>query len=158
MASILHGLELQGGQTVTGIDHLRDQVREGRFQRGLAVAAACFAIINGAEAYFEHLRGSFSERWMWTPVWLSPFMAAAGFGAYVSARVAKWVLPWVSMVTLIEGVIGFVLHLRALSRMAGHFRNLRFNISMGPPLFAPLLFCSVGLLGLLSCLNRRTED
>ncbi|MGI8551941.1 MAG: hypothetical protein ACR2PL_14315, partial [Dehalococcoidia bacterium] len=102
-----------------------------------------------------HLRGSFSQRWMWTPVWLSPFMAAAGLGAYLSPRLARTVLPFVSFVTLVEGMIGFFLHLRGVSRMAGHFRNLQFNISMGPPLFAPLLFCSVGFLGLLASLMRR---
>ena len=41
--------------------------------------------------------------------------------------------------------------------MPGGFRNLQFNITMGPPLFAPLLFCSVGLLGLIAALLRRRE-
>lgn len=142
-------------EAVAEIAHLRREVGEGRFQRGLAVLAAIFAVLNGGEAFYEHLRGSFAQRWMWTPVWLSPLMAMAGIGAYYSAHVAKWVLPWVSFVTFFEGLAGFILHLRGISRMAGHFRNLQFNIAMGPPLFAPLLFCSVGFLGLLSAFTQR---
>jgi hypothetical protein len=145
-------LQRQSSDTVS---NLRAEVAEGRFQRGLAITAAIFAVLNGGEAYFEHLRGSFSQRWMWTPIWLSPIMAAAGFGAFLSPRAAHRVLPFVSLVTLLEGAIGFFLHLRGISRMAGHFRNLQFNISMGPPIFAPLLFCSVGFLGLLASFMRR---
>ena len=137
------------------IRFLHGEIAEGRFQRGLAMAAAVFAVLNGGEAYFEHLRGSFSQRWMWTPVWLSPIMAGAGAGAYFSPTIARRVLPLVSLVTLVEGAVGFCLHLRGISRMAGHFRNLQFNISLGPPLFAPLLFCSVGFLGLLASMMKR---
>jgi hypothetical protein len=142
----------------SGLTHLRDEVSEGRFQRGLAITAAFFGLLNGGEVYFEHLRGSFSQRWMWTPVWLSPFMVGAGVGAFLSARVARTVLPFVSLVTLVEGVLGFGLHLRGVSRMAGHFRNLQFNVVMGPPLFAPLLFSSVGFLGLLAASLRRERS
>jgi hypothetical protein len=135
--------------------HWRREAADGRLQRGLAITAAAFAVLNGGEAFYEHLRGSFAQRWMWTPVWLSPIMAGAGIGAYFNARVARWVLPWVSLVTLAEGMAGFFFHLRGIARMAGHFRNLRFNVTMGPPIFAPLLFCSVGMLGLLAAFMRR---
>jgi hypothetical protein len=42
--------------------------------------------------------------------------------------------------------------------MPGHFTNLRFNLVMGPPLFAPLLLCSVGLLGLIASLLKGKAD
>ena len=45
-----------------------------------------------------------------------------------------------------------------IRRTPGHFSNLRFNITLGPPLFAPLLFSAVGLLGLIAMLLRREED
>lgn len=150
-------LEQLGDKARAQTGHLQDEIAHGRFQRGLAMAAAFFGLLNGGEVFIEHLRGSYSQRWMWTPVWLSPFMVAAGFGAYWSPRIARTVLPFVSLVTLLEGVIGFGLHLRGISRMAGHFRNLSFNIAVGPPLFAPLLFCSVGFLGLLAALMQREE-
>ncbi len=132
-------------------------VQHGRFQQGLALTSAIFAVLAGGEAYFEHLRGSFNQRWMWTPVWVTPPMVAAAIGAARSRRVAHRVLPLTSAVTLLDGLVGFGLHLRGIRRMPGGFHNLQFNITMGPPLFAPLLFCSVGLLGFVAALLRRRE-
>jgi hypothetical protein len=134
---------------------LAAEIAHGRFQQGLALTSAFFAVLAGGEAYFEHLRGSFNQRWMWTPVWVTPPMVAAGVGAALSRRVASTVLPFVAMVTFLDGLLGFLLHLRGIKRMPGHFTNLRFNLTMGPPLFAPLLFCSVGLLGMIASLLRR---
>ena len=131
------------------------QIAHGRFQRRMALAAAGFAILSGGEAYFEHLRGSYNQRVMWTPVWLTPPMVAAGIGAALSERVARFVLPFVSLATLLDGMVGFLLHLRGIYRMPGGFANLRFNLTLGPPLFAPLLVAAVGLLGLLAALLRR---
>jgi hypothetical protein len=132
-------------------------VAHGRFQRRLALTSAFFAILAGGEAYFEHLRGSFNQRVMWTPVWVTPFMVLAAVGAAASERLARLVLPVVSLVTLLDGMLGFLLHLRGIRQMPGGFANLRFNITMGPPLFAPLLFSSVGLLGFIAALLRRKE-
>jgi hypothetical protein len=67
------------------------------------------------------------------------------------------VLPVVAVVTLLDGLLGFGLHLQGIKRMPGGFENLRFNFTMGPPMFAPLLFCSVGLLGFIASLLRRRE-
>jgi hypothetical protein len=57
----------------------------------------------------------------------------------------------------VDGLLGFGLHLQGIERMPGGFRNLQFNFTMGPPLFAPLLFSSVGLLGFLAALLRRAR-
>ncbi len=130
-------------------------VAHGRFQQGLALTSAVFAVLAGGEAYFEHLRGSFNQQWMWTPVWVTPPMVAAGIGAARSERVARTALPAMAVVTFLDGLLGFGLHLRGIRRMPGGFGNLQFNITMGPPLFAPLLFCSVGLLGFIASLLRR---
>ena len=48
------------------------EVREGRFQRSMAVITAFSAIASGFEAYVQHQRGAFSHWLMWTPVWLTP--------------------------------------------------------------------------------------
>ena len=130
-------------------------VAEGRFQQGLAVVAAGFAVLAGGEAYFEHLRGSFNRRLMWTPIWVTPPMVVAGMGAARSRRVAHRVLPATSVVAFVDGVLGFFLHLQGLKRMPGGSSNLRFGLMMGPPLFAPLLFCAVGLLGMIASVLRR---
>ncbi|HEX6607588.1 MAG TPA: hypothetical protein VF276_11805 [Chloroflexia bacterium] len=141
----------------SALDQFTAAVAHGRFQRRLALTSAFFAILAGGEAYFEHLRGSFNQRVMWTPVWVTPFMVLAAVGAAASERMARRVLPVVSLVTLLDGMLGFLLHLRGIRQMPGGFANLRFNITMGPPLFAPLLFSSVGLLGFVAALLRRKE-
>jgi hypothetical protein len=146
MAHLQHGAEALG-----------DQISQGRFQRGMALIATTLSVLSGGEAYFEHTRGSFNQRWMWTPVWVTPPMVAAGIGALCSERIARVVLPAASLVNLAEGLVGAFLHLRGIYRMPGRFRNFRFNFTMGPPLFAPLLFSAVGLLGLIATLFRRQE-
>jgi hypothetical protein len=136
------------GGLVTSVGH-------GRFQRAMALVSALFAVLAGGEAYAEHLRGSFNRRLMWTPVWVTPPMVVAALGAAVSERVARQVLPIAAAVTFLDGLLGFGLHLQGIQRMPGGLRNLQFNFTMGPPLFAPLLFSSVGLLGLIASLLRR---
>jgi hypothetical protein len=139
-------------------ERLAKRLAHGQFQRIMALVAAFFAILAGGEAYVEHLRGSFSRRWMWTPVWLTPPMVAACLGSALSRRVATEVLPVASAVTFVDGLLGFALHLQGIQRMPGGLRNLQFNFTMGPPVFAPLLFSSVGMLGLIAAVLRRARN
>lgn len=127
----------------------------GSTRRLIAASAAVFAVLAGGEAYFEHLRGSFNQRLMWTPVWATVPMLAAAWGAAVSNDRARRLLPFISAAAFIDGVLGFGLHLRGVRRMPGGLRNLQFNVTMGPPLFAPLLFTAVGLLGFIAALLQR---
>lgn len=152
------------GSDVTGIVGNRgagslarfvSDIADGRFQRGMAVTSASLAVLAGGEAYFEHLRGSFNNRLMWTPVWLTPPMVVAGIVAAASEEAAHVALPAASLVMFGDGLAGFLLHLRGIRDMPGGFSNLDFNMTYGPPLFAPLLFSSVGLLGLIATLMRR---
>lgn len=133
-------------------------ISRGRFQKGMAITSAFFAILAGGEAYFGHMRGSFNQRLMWLPVWATPPMVAAGIGAVWSRSVAKTLLPAASLVNFFVGLIGFFLHLRGIKRMPGGFSNFEFNATMGPPLFVPLLFTSVGLMGLIASLFHRGDD
>ncbi len=133
-------------------------VAHGRFQKGMALTSAFFAILAGGEAYFGHMRGSFNQRLMWLPVWVTPPMVAAGVGTLWSRTVAKTILPVASLVNFFVGLLGFFLHLRGIKRMPGGFSNLEFNSTMGPPLFVPLLFTSVGLMGLIASLFHRRDE
>lgn len=139
------------------LTRLAGRIAAGRFQRGLAIVAAIFAVLAGGEAYVEHLRGSYNQRIMWTPIAVTPPMAIAAVAAARSAEAARTVLPIASAVTFADGLLGFGLHLRGIRRMPGGFSNLRFNTTLGPPLFAPLLFSAVGLLGFVSSLLRRDD-
>lgn len=134
---------------------LRERISEGRFQQLMAFTTAALGVLAGGEAYFEHLRGSFNQKVMWTPVLVTPPLVAAAIGAARSERIARQLLPAASLACFADGALGFVLHLRGIRRMPGGVHNLGFNLAMGPPVFAPLLFCSVGLLGLVAALLRR---
>lgn len=138
-----------------GVVQVESQIAHGRFQQGMALISAFLGILAGGEAYLEHLRGSYNQRVMWTPVWVTPPMVVAAVGAARSERVARNVLPLTSLVTFADGMLGFILHLRGIKRMPGGFSNLQFDVMMGPPLFAPLLFCAVGLIGFVAVLMRR---
>jgi hypothetical protein len=137
---------------------VRQHVREGRFQRGLALIAGVASILSGLEVVYEHYRGSYSQRVMYTPVLLSPALLLAGVWAAFSRRAARMLLPLVSLATLLDGLIGFVFHLRGVNRKPGGWRIPVFNVVMGPPIFAPLLFAISGYLGLVAAFLRREGD
>ncbi|MGZ4481096.1 MAG: hypothetical protein ACXVY5_02730, partial [Gaiellales bacterium] len=65
--------------------------RAGRLQRTLAAVTAASALPLGIEIYLEHYRGSFGDRWMWTPVVATPVVVAAGIAGVVSERAARTV-------------------------------------------------------------------
>lgn len=132
-------------------------VSHGRFQKIMAAATATLAALAGGEAYFEHLRGSYNAAVMWTPVLLTPPMMAAAIASVPSERVARRVLPWASAAVFADGALGFLLHVRGLFRMPGRMGNVSFNVTYGPPLFAPLLFCATGLLGMIAALLGRRK-
>lgn len=75
-----------------------------------------------------------------------------------SKRVAKTVLPAVSLLIVVNGLQGFALHARGISQRPGGWKLTRYNIEMGPPLFAPLLMTMVGGMGLLAAILRREGE
>ena len=138
-----------------GIDHLVRNVEHGRFERSLSALTAGAAVVTGAEIFLEHDRASFGNKMMWLPVALTPVVAAAGVGGVFSRRIAKTVLPLASAAAVANGVQGTYLHLRGISQRPGGWRFARYNVEMGPPLFAPMLFAMVGGMGLLASILRR---
>jgi len=130
-------------------------LRQGRMQRALSAATALSALPLGAEIYFEHFRGSFGDKWMWTPVVLTPPLAAAGFAGVRSERVARTWLPALSALYALDGAIGVITHVRGVRRRPGGFREPLFNIVMGPPLLAPGSLAMVGGMGMLAAVVRR---
>ena len=130
-------------------------VRGGRMQKTLAAATAASALPLGLEVYFEHFRGSFGDKWMWTPVALSPALTAAGIAAVRSERAAKTWLPAVSALYCLDGAIGVITHVRGVARKPGGFREPLFNIVMGPPLLAPGSLAMVGGMGLAAAALER---
>lgn len=145
--SLLHDLAL-----------VDEHVREGRFQRSLALLAGVSSLITGLEVTYEHYRGSYSRRVMYTPVVLSGALFAAGLLAFWSKRSARWVLRPVAAVTFIDGLVGFYFHVRGIARKPGGWRLPITNMVMGPPVFAPLLFGIAAYLGLIASYLRREDS
>jgi hypothetical protein len=129
--------------------------RRGRAQRLLAAATAASALPLGAEIYVNHYGGSFGNRWMWTPVALSPALAAAGFAGMLSERAARTALPVTAALTALDGLAGLYFHLRGVARKPGGFREASYNLVMGPPALAPGSLAMVGGLGLAAAFSRR---
>ena len=131
------------------------ELRRGRLQRTLAAATALSALPLGAEIYFEHFRGSFGDKWMWTPVALSPALSAAGVAAMRSERAARTVLPLVSALYCLDGLIGVYTHVQGVRKRPGGFSEPLYNIVMGPPLLAPGSLTLVGGMGLAAAAAKR---
>jgi hypothetical protein len=134
---------------------LLHDLRRGRVQRTLAAATALSALPLGAEIYFEHFRGSFGDKWMWTPVALSPALSAAGAAAVRSERAAKTVLPIVSALYCLDGLIGVYTHVQGVRKRPGGFSEPLYNVVMGPPLLAPGSLALVGGMGLVAAAAKR---
>ena len=134
---------------------LEQDVREGRFQQGLALATALTAFFNGIEALYSHYKNNFQYGVQWTPVLLTPALMVVGFGALWSRRIARVWLPLVSLIALVDGAVGFFYHARGGLRRPGALKRPLYTLSYGPPVFAPLLFAATGMLGLMASLMRR---
>lgn len=132
-------------------------IREGRFQRSLSLLTAATSVISGLEVAYEHYRGSYSRRVMYTPVILSAVLGAAGLAAFFSRRAGRTVLRLVSAITLVDAIIGFYFHLRGIARKPGGWRFPMTNMIMGPPIFAPLLFGTSAYLGLIASYLQRED-
>src|SRR6186713_1183329 len=103
-------------------------LRRGRAQRLLSGATAGAAVPLGVEIYVNHYGGSFGNKWMWTPVVLSPALATAGVAGVASERVARTWLPAVSALYAANGALGVYLHLRGIARKPGGLREASYNL------------------------------
>jgi len=138
---------------------LEHDIREGRFQKHVAAAMACAAICSGFESLYSHYENDFSYKGLqWSPIILTPIMAAAGFGAVKSPTIARTLLPAASAAAVLDGSVGFFFHARGILRRPGGAKLPLYNLIYGPPALAPLLFAATGFLGLLASLLRREED
>lgn len=130
--------------------------RRGRAQRLLSGATAASALPLGVEIYVNHYGGSFGNRWMWTPVLLSPVLSAAGVAGVVSERAATTVLPALSSFYVLDGLAGVFFHLRGANRKPGGLvHEPTYNFVMGPPALAPGALAMVGAMGVAAAVLRR---
>lgn len=132
-------------------------IREGRFQKQVAVVTAVSALLSGFEAYYSHYRNNFRYRVQWTPIVLAPLLAAAALASIRSRRMARTALPVLSAAASADAAAGFYFHVRGVARRPGGMKHWLYNILYGPPIFAPLLFGAAGMMGLLASMLRRSS-
>lgn len=137
------------------IDRLVRNVEHGRFERILSGLTAFSALLVASEVYYEHYKGSFGNKMMWSPIVVTPPVVAAGIAGVYSKRAAKTALPITAAVYTLTGLIGFYFHVRGVHRRPGGWHEPTYNVVMGPPVVAPGLFSMVGGMGLLAALLRR---
>jgi hypothetical protein len=139
------------------IGRLVRNIRAGRVQKLLAATTAMSAPALGLEVYLEHYKGSFGDKWMWTPLVLTPPLTAAGVAGLVSERAARTALPLVSALYFLDGLVGVVTHVQGVRKRPGGFRETHYNLVMGPPLLAPGSLCLVGALGIAAAVVKREK-
>jgi hypothetical protein len=137
------------------IRRLVRNVADGRVQKLLAATVAMSAPALGFEIWLEHEKGSFGDKWMWTPLLLTPPLALAGAAGVVSERVARTALPALSALYALDGLAGVVTHVQGIRKRPGGFGEARYNLVMGPPALAPGSLCLVGALGIAAAIVKR---
>lgn len=140
-----------------GIDRLLRNIEHGRFEKSLSGLTAAAAAVTTAEIYFEHYRASFGDKWMWSPIVVTPPVIVAGIMGVKSERWAKTALPITAAIYTANGLLGEYFHARGVSRRPGGWRNAAYNVPMGPPIAAPGLMTVVGGMGLLAAILRREK-
>jgi hypothetical protein len=137
-------------------DALR-HVRRARLQRSLSLLAGLSALPLAFEIYLEHYKGSFGDKWEWTPLVLTPPLLAAGIAGALPGgeRVARTALPATGALYALNGLAGVVLHARGVARKPGGFSEPTYNLVMGPPLLAPGSLALVGGMAMAAGLMRR---
>ena len=140
-----------------GSEGWEQSLREGRYQKHLAAMAAAASLFNGIEALYSHYKNNYRYWVQWTPVASSLLLTLVGGATVFSRWAGKVLLPITSLLTIVNGAVGFFFHVRGVLRRPGGLKKPLYNIMYGPPIFAPLLLAAAGAMGILACLMRREE-
>ena len=132
-------------------------IHEGRAQQSLGFIAGMSSFLGGLEVAYEHYRGSYGQKIMYTPVIFSVLGTGACLWGVVNSTISRTLMPAISLALLADGVLGFFFHIRGVARKPGGWRIPAINITMGPPLFAPLLLGIGGYLGVIASFMRRED-
>jgi hypothetical protein len=152
-----HGLRSLAVETSLSLRHSNfgDDIRIGRFQKHLCIVCAVGTFAVGAESWYSHYKDNFKYRVQWSPVLLAPLMILTALASIRSKRIANTLLPAVSALLMLNGIIGTYYHARGIARRSGGMKKPLYNILYGPPIFAPMLMAACGMLGALAYLMRR---
>ena len=126
--------------------------------RAYFLIVGMFCLITTISSVLDHSRLNFENAWVWLPTIAGIFgtMAAVSLGFIARPTRADLTVYTVAMlILLVVGVVGFVLHIG--SNLGPQNVVLVERFIRGSPLLGPLLFCNVGLLGLIVLLEPEAE-
>lgn len=127
--------------------------------RAYLLIVAIFILATLISSVLDHARFGLDNAWVWLPVTAALFGFTTSLYLGIISRPSSGDITAhvAAMLLLIAvGVIGFVLHSGSSLTSAGQIVIERFL--RGSPLLAPLLFCNVGLMGLLALLAPAEES
>ncbi len=157
----LHAAPTTHAESLGEVHHLIDRafadVAHGRFERSLCGLTAVAAVVTTAEIYLEHYKASFGNRWMWSPILVTPPVVVSAVMGVFSRRWAKTALPVTALIYMGDGLLGEYFHARGVARKPGGWKLASYNLPMGPPISAPGLMSMVGGMGVLASLLRRED-
>ena len=119
------------------------------------VFSVCMGILVAlVSSVLDHARAGFDNAWLWLPTCVGVFalVVSALFGM-VSQPSRADVLTYVGAMALliVVGGVGAILHVQSDIGLQNAFIAERFL--RGAPFMAPLLFCNMGMLGLIALLD-----
>jgi len=137
-------------------EHARDELQRGRWVE-LLTGLGLFG--NFALCLLDHAQNGF-----WAPIeWLSVAAGALGGLAFVTSaaareeRVNERLFLWIVLALMAgTGVLGAALHLRAV--LASTAASLLQRVQYGAPVFAPLLYVDLAVLGAMGLLARASPS
>ena len=108
------------------------------------------------EIYLEHYKGSFGDKWMWTPI-VADAAADRRRRSRASSRRRRRArcCRRSARSTRSTALIGIVTHVRGVQKRPGGFDETHYNLVMGPPLLAPGSLALVGAMGVLAAIVKR---
>lgn len=126
--------------------------------RWLLLATALWFLATALVAYFDHARTGFSNLYTWIPLYMGIFAALILlFQAYsYPERGLSLLLAATMFLSFAVGLLGFAFHLGADLAGRGSFQWSR--IFYQAPGLAPLLFCDLGIWGILVFLDPVDES
>jgi hypothetical protein len=144
------------GVLLLAAEHARDELQRGRWVE-LLTGLGLFG--NFALCLLDHAQNGF-----WAPIeWLSVAAGALGGLAFVTSaaareeRVNERLFLWIVLALMAgTGVLGAALHLRAV--LASTAASLLQRVQYGAPVFAPLLYVDLAVLGAMGLLARASPS
>ena len=122
--------------------------------RAYFLLAALFILATLLSSVLDHARTNFANPWLWLPTLIGVFAVVVTISMGALRRLERAdLLTFIAamLLLMLVGAIGAVLHLERNLTDLGTILGERFL--KGAPMFAPLLFANMGLLGLIILLD-----